>query len=171
LSESCLPEANNNQPTKGNMKTKMNTNLLSRCSLALALALTVWSPLPSQAAEPVEGKMKMDGKMGKSCQAMMDQKQKMVADMKAQDAKLAEQVAQMNSAPADKKLGLTSAIVTHMVEQQTAMHARKAKMDDEMMKHMMQHMQMNKDSMSQCPMMKRMKDMSEKSGDAPKEQK
>ncbi|MFA6271210.1 MAG: hypothetical protein WC657_08475, partial [Candidatus Paceibacterota bacterium] len=132
---------------------------------------TVWSPLPSQAAEPVEGKMKMEGKMDKSCQTMMDQKKKMMADMKAQDAKLAEQVAKMNSAPADKKLDLTSAIVTHMVEQQTAMHVRKAKMDDEMMQHMMQHMPMGKDSMSQCPMRKGMKDMSEKSGDAPKEQK
>jgi hypothetical protein len=29
-------------------------------------------------------------------------------------------------------------------------------MEDEMMKHMMEHMQMGKESMSQCPMMKGM---------------
>jgi len=42
-----------------------------------------------------------------------------------------------------------------MAEQRVAMDARKAKMDEEMM----QHMQMGKDSMSQCPMMKDMKGM------------
>jgi hypothetical protein len=43
-----------------------------------------------------------------------------------------------------------------MEEQRIAMDARKAKMEDEMMKHMMEHMQMGKKSMSQCPMMKGM---------------
>jgi hypothetical protein len=41
-----------------------------------------------------------------------------------------------------------------------------------MMKHMMQHMQMGKESLAQCPMMKDMegmKDMDEKSADAHKE--
>jgi hypothetical protein len=44
------------------------------------------------------------------------------------------------------------------------MDARKAKVEEEMMKHM----QMGKESMSQCPMMK---GMDEKSEDAQKEQK
>ena len=35
--------------------------------------------------------------------------------------------------------------------------------EEEVMKHMMQHMQMSKESISQCPMMKGMKDMDEKS--------
>ena len=49
------------------------------------------------------------------------------------------------------------------------MDARKAKMEEAMMQHMMQHMQMGKESLSQCPMMKGMKTMKamgEKSGDA-----
>jgi hypothetical protein len=58
-----------------------------------------------------------------------------------------------------------------MVEQRITMDARKAKMEEEMMKHMMQHMQMGKESMSQCPMMKGMKGMDEKSGDAQKKRK
>ena len=48
------------------------------------------------------------------------------------------------------------------------MDARKAKMEEEMMKHMMQHMQRAKESLSQCPMMKGLKGMDEKSGDAQK---
>jgi len=55
---------------------------------------------------------------------MKEQKDKLMAEMKAQDADLAAQVAAMNSAPEDKKLGLMAAIVTHMVEQRTAMNVR-----------------------------------------------
>ena len=58
---------------------------------------------------------------------------------------------------------LMAAVLTHMVEQRITMDARKAKMEEEMMKHMMQHMQMGKESMSQCPMMKGMKNMDDKS--------
>jgi hypothetical protein len=92
----------------------------------------------------------------------------MMADMKAQDAELTEQLTKMNSAPEDKKMGLMAAVVTHMVEQRIAMDARKAKMEEAMMQHMMQHMQMGKESMAQCPMMKGMKGMDEKSRDTQK---
>ena len=98
--------------------------------------------------------------MKECCQAMKEQKEKLMADMEAQDAELAGEIATMNSAAEDKKLDLMAAIVTHMVEQRTAMDARMEKMQGGMMKHMMQHMQMGKESMSQCPMMK---DMDEKS--------
>jgi hypothetical protein len=164
------------------MKTQTHTNLIIRSSLALALALAIWSPVQAQSAEPAEkkmmdGKMMMEGKMMtetnmmQRCQAMKEQKQKMKEDIKAQDAQLIEQVAKMNRAPADKKMDLMAAVLTHMVEQRIAMDARKAKMEEEMMQHMMQHMQMGKESMSQCPMMKGMKGMDDKSADAQKEQK
>jgi hypothetical protein len=97
------------------------------------------------------------------CKVMMEQKKKLAADTKSQDAELTELVAKMNRAPGDKQMTLMAAAITQIVEQQVAMDQRKAKMDDEMMAHMMQHMQMGKDSMSQCPMMKGMKDM----GDSP----
>jgi len=159
------------------MKKHTQTNLVIRSGLALALALAIWSPVQARSAEPADGKMIMDGKMMtetnmmQCCQTMKEQKKKMMADMKAQDAEVAAQVAKMNSAPENKKLDMMAAVVTQMVEQRTAMNARKAKMDEEMMKHMMQHMQMGKESMSQCPMMKGMKGMDEKTGDAQKEQK
>jgi hypothetical protein len=150
------------------MKNQTHTNLVICSSLALALALAIWSPAQSQSAEPAEGKMMMEGKMMERCQAMKEQKEKMMAEMKAQDADLTAQVAKMNSAPADKKLDLIAAVVTRMVEQRTAINARMAKMQEKMMQHMMQHMQMGKESMSQCPMMK---GMDEKSGADQKEQK
>ena len=151
------------------MKTKnqKQTNLLIRSSLALALA--VWFPVQAQSAEPTEGKKMMEGKMMEGCKEMKAQKQKMKEDMKAQDTELTEHVAKMNSAPEDKKMGLMAAVLTHMLEQRITMDARKAKMEEEMMKHMMQHMQMGKESMAQCPMMKGMKGMDDKSGDAHKE--
>lgn len=153
------------------MKNQTNTNLVIRSRLALALALAIWCPVPARSAEPAAGKMMMEGKMMERCQAMKEQKQKMMADMKAQDAELTEQVAKMNSAPEGKKMTLMAAIVTRMVEQRSAMNARMGKMQEEMLQHMMQHMQMGKESMSQCPMMKGMKDMDEESGASEKEQK
>jgi hypothetical protein len=89
--------------------------------------------------------------------------------MKAQDAQLTEQLVEMNRAPKDKKVGLMATALTGMVQQRIAMDARKAQMEDAMMKHMMQHMQMGKESMSQCPMMKSMKDMDENPVGANKE--
>ncbi|HBJ85253.1 MAG TPA: hypothetical protein DDZ88_15540 [Verrucomicrobiales bacterium] len=132
------------------------------------MTLAIWSPIQSQSAEPAEAK-KMESKMMEGCEKMKEQKEKMKADMKAQNAELTEHVAKMNSAPADKKVDVVAALITHMVEQRIAMDARKAKMEEEMMKHMMKHMEMGKESMSQCPMMKGMKGMDEKSADAHKE--
>jgi len=153
------------------MKKQTCTNLIIRSSFALALALTmaIWSPVQSQSAEPAEGKNMTEAKMMERCQEMKEQKQKMMVEMKAQDAELTAQVAKMNSAPEDKKLDLIAAVITRMVEQRTVMHARKAEMQEEMMQHMMQHMQMGKESMMKCPMMKDMKGMDHKSMDTKKQ--
>ena len=153
------------------MNNQMKTNLAIRSSIALGLALTVWSPVYAQSPQPAERKAMTEATMMERCQEMKEQKQKMKEDMKAQDAQLTEQLADMNRAPKDKKMGLMAAALTGMVQQRITMDARKAKMDDEMMQHMMQHMQMGKDSMAQCPMMKGMKGMDEKSVDAQEEQK
>lgn len=94
------------------------------------------------------------------CKEMQAHKQQMMADTKAQDMALSKQVAQMNSAADDKKLGLLAALITRMAEQRIAMDAHMATMSDKRMKHMMQHMQMGKESMQGCPMMKGMDDKS-----------
>jgi hypothetical protein len=151
------------------MKSYAQTNPFIHSSLVLALALAILSPIRAQSAEPAEGKKMLEDKMMEHCQEMKEQKEKLKDDMKAQDAELTEQLSKMNSAPEDKKLSMIAAILTQMVEQRITMDSRKAKMEEEMMKHMMQHMQMGKESMSQCPMMKDMKDMGDKSASAPKE--
>lgn len=115
--------------------------------------------LQGENAKGTAGKMMMDGKMMQDCQAMMDQKQKMAESMKAQDAELTKELAEMNSASDDKKVGLMATVITHMVEQRISMNAQMATMHDKMMQHMMQHMQMGKESMMQCPMMKGMNGM------------
>ena len=154
------------------MKHHTTSHLVICTGLTLALVLAIWSPVQAQSAAPAEVKHPMEATMMEHCQKMKQEKQQMMADMKAQDDQLMEQVAEMNRAPHDKKIGLMDAVLTHMAQQRIAMDARKAKMDEEMMQHMMRHMQMGKDSMSQCPMMKdmkSMKDMGDKSDDAHKE--
>ena len=151
------------------MKNQTNTHLVVCSSLALVLALTLCSPVQAQSAQPTEEKTPTAAAMMKRCPEMKEQKRKLKEDMKDQDAQLTEQLASMNRAPESKQMALMAGVVTHMVEQRIAMDARKAQMEEAMMKHMMQHMQMGKESMSQCPMMKSMKDMDENPVGAHKE--
>lgn len=92
------------------MKKHTNTRLVICSILVLSLAMVIWSPVQAQPVEPMQGKMMMEDKMMERCQEVNEQKQKMMADMKVQDAELTEQVARMNSAPEDNKLGLIAAV-------------------------------------------------------------
>jgi Spy/CpxP family protein refolding chaperone len=146
------------------MKEQTTTHLIIGSALTLVVALAFWPPIQTRSAEPAAGMMMEGGMMSETnmmqrCQEMKAQKDKMTADMNAQDAELVAQTAEMNSAPPNKKLDAMAAIVTRIVEQRAVMNVRKAKMDEEMMQHMMQHMQMGMESMSKCPMMMDMKDM------------
>src|ERR1035441_3059718 len=98
------------------MKNQMKTNLAIRSSLALGLALTVWAPVYAQSPQPAEGKAMREATMMERCQVMKEQKQKMKEDMKAQAAQLTEQLADMNRAPKDKKVGLMASALTGMVQ-------------------------------------------------------
>jgi hypothetical protein len=61
----------------------------------------------------------MEGMMGK---------RQMMFNWKDQDAELDKLVAEMNSAPADKKLDAVAAVVTKLVEQRKAMYEQMQKM-------------------------------------------
>lgn len=108
--------------------------------------------MPEPAPDPAV-KAAQENAMMEDCKAMKQQKQTMADEMKAQSAALTEHVARMNAASKEKKTEVMAEVVTHMVNQQNAMHARKAKMEEGMMKHMMKHMQLGKDSMGRCQMM------------------
>lgn len=157
------------------MKHIHNKTLLGA---SLALAMTFATCLPTAIAaenEPMkpasgpttpaasypkldEDSESANAKMMEHCKDMGKKKDKMAVDMKIQDAELADQVAKMNSASDDKKMDMMTAIVTRMVEQRAATNVRMAKMGGEMMDHMMNHMKMDKESISNCPMNKEMED-------------
>jgi hypothetical protein len=88
--------------------------------------------------------------------AMMAEREKMMADMKAADLRLTDLLTRMNSASGAEQTTATAAVVTEMVAQSRAMHEGMMKMQQGMMSHMMEHMQEGKDSMAMCPMMKQM---------------
>ena len=74
-------------------------------------------------------------KMMAECDAMKRQKQTLADDLNAQNSLLTTEVDRMNRAGTGLKTTLMATLLTHMVEQRVTMDARKAAMDDEMMKH------------------------------------
>lgn len=125
---------------------------------------------PKAAAPQAHG---MQGLMGGNnmmdqCQSIMAMRQKMMSDMKAMDAEIVKLVSDMNSAPEGKKLDAMAAVVSKLADQSKAMHEQMPDMQMKMMGHMMEHMQMGKASMAQCPMMNEMMGKPDSSGGAKK---
>lgn len=89
------------------------------------------------------------------CKAMMADKEKHMAHMRAMDDKLDDLVADMDKAMGMAKMNATSAVVKELVAQRKGMHTMMEGMHTKMMGHMMQHMQAG--NMADCPMMKEMK--------------
>jgi hypothetical protein len=112
------------------------------------------SAKPQQVAT---GQMKT-ADMAAKCQAMMAEHEKMMTDMKAADQRLDDLVVKMNAASGMEKTAATASVVTEMVAQRRTMRDGMMKMQQDMMVHMMEHMQAGKDSMAMCPMMKHMGD-------------
>lgn len=88
--------------------------------------------------------------------AMMAERAKMLAEMKAADQRLTDLVARMHGAAGAEKTAATAAAVTELVAQSRSMRDSMMKMQQGMMPHMMEHMQEGQDSMAMCPMMKPM---------------
>ena len=72
--------------------------------------------------------------MGMSMQDMMKMHEKMMADMKAEQAKLDELVKKMNSATGDAKLGVMAELLTEIVRDHRTMGERMDTMHQHMMK-------------------------------------
>jgi hypothetical protein len=62
--------------------------------------------------------------------AMMKMHQQMMADMRAADTRLDQLVGEMNAATGDAKVAALARVVTELVGQQKAMHARMSGMAD-----------------------------------------
>lgn len=104
----------------------------------------------------------METTMKEHCQEMVEHQKQMKATIVAQDAELNRQIGEMNRATGDKKVELMAGIITLMGEQRTARAKHQARMDEALLKHMAEHMEMGKDSLAQCPMMGGMKEMGAK---------
>jgi hypothetical protein len=112
-----------------NMKTTHHGNLIALHPLT---AIPAEDTGQSEATDQLRtsSAMGMKGKM-------------MMSNWKDQDAELDKLLAEMNSAPADKKLDAVAAVVTKLVEQRKAMH-----------EHMQKMMSAKpKDAMGMCRMM------------------
>jgi len=108
--------------------------------LATLIAATL--PLTAIPAEDTGHTETTDQKQEQSSDTM-GMKGKMMSNWKEQDAELDKLVAEMNSAPADKKLDAVAAVLTKLVEQRKAMH-----------EHMQKMMSANeKEGMGMCRMM------------------
>jgi hypothetical protein len=94
--------------------------------------------------------------MEAKCQAMMAEKETMMADMTVADQRLDDLVVTMNTASGVDKMAATAAVVSEMVTQRRTMRDGMMKMQEDMMGHMMEHMQAGAASMAMCPMMEQM---------------
>jgi len=94
--------------------------------------------------------------MAATCQAMMADQERMMAEMQAADQRLDALVSKMNAASGADKAEATAAVVNEMVTQRRTMRDGMMKRQHGMMAHMMGHVQAGKDSMAMCPMMKQM---------------
>jgi uncharacterized protein YaiL (DUF2058 family) len=132
-------------------------------AMAAGCAVVVLSAAPDLAAQtpqkpnpPATDTAKPPSGMEAKCKAMMAEKEKMMADMKAADQRLDSLVVTMNTASGMEKMAATAAVVSEMVTQRRTMRNGMMKMQEDMMSHMMEHMQAGKESMAMCPMMKPM---------------
>jgi hypothetical protein len=130
-------------------------------AMMVGCATVVMAAVPALAQTAHEqhaatAKVKPPSAMEAKCQAMMAEKEKMMTDMKAADQRLDGLVATMNTASGMEKMTATATVVTAMVTDSRTMRDGMMKMHEDMMGHMMEHMQAGKDSMAMCPMMKHM---------------
>ena len=122
---------------------------LSSTPMVSAQTAPQHKPAATADAKPAAG-------MPAKCQAMMAEREKMMADMKVADQRIDDLVAKMNNASSAEKTAATAAVVTEMVAQRRAMRDGTMKMQHGMMGHMMEHQHGRKGSMGACPMMKQM---------------
>ena len=129
-------------------------------AMVVGCAAVVMSAVPALAEQTTHeqhaatAKAKPPSAMEAKCQAMMAEKEKMMTEMKAADQRLDDLVVTMNAASGMEKPVATAAVATEMVIQRRTMRESTMKMQQDMMGHMMEHMQAGKDSMGMCPMMK-----------------
>ena len=123
---------------------------MSAAAIALAPVLAEDTTKPEAADQTTDQKSGCMEMMGTGNMMGMDMGS-MISNRKDQEAELDKLVADMNSAPSDKKADAIAAVVTKLVEQRKAIHERMQKMMTEGRQEMMK--------MARMMMMMRMMDM------------
>ena len=136
----------------------MATMMAGYAAVVMSAVPGVAAQTPQEHQHAATDNVKPPSDMAATCQTMMAEREKMMADMKAADQRLDDLVATMNTASGMEKMAATTTVVTEMVTQRRTMRDGMMKMQQDMMGHMMEHMQAGKDSMAMCPMMKQMGD-------------
>ena len=135
------------------------TAMMAGCAAVVMSAVPgLAAQTPQEPQHAATDEVKPPSDMGAKCQAMMAERETMMTDMKAADQRLDDLVATMNTASGMEKMAATATVVTEMATQHRTMRDGMMKMQQDMMGHMMEHMQAGKDSMAMCPMMKQMGD-------------
>jgi hypothetical protein len=117
----------------------MDLNLKSLRAVTIVVAIGTSSALAQQAvAPPPQSAMMQEKVAGKGDQSrkMMAMREKMMADMKANQAKMDLKVAAMNAAEGNAKTDAMAAVINEMVLQQKQMMSNMETMCKQMMEHM-----------------------------------
>lgn len=123
-------------------------------AIGTAVTLALW-PLPQTVSgEASAGAPDSPTRSSERCAEMKTRKEKLSDEIRAQDQLLADDLRNLRKAPATSKVEMMEALLTRLVEQGSAINARKARMDGDMLQHMMHHMPMGKGSATSCPMMR-----------------
>ncbi len=130
---------------------------LGRLGFALIVAVASSSPAVLMAAELPNEPLTTEHTLTVHCYELRAQRQLFHAEVAAQNADLAVRIAAMNSAGEGQKLALLSALITQMAEQKAVMDERKEKLEDRVIRHLMEHMMEQKSmdgtSIAACPLM------------------
>ena len=142
----------------------MSTKTVVTAMMAGCAVVLMWSAPGLAAQTPHEQHVASDAAkptsdMAAKDKAMMAEREKTMADMKAADQRLDKLVARMNAATGADKVAATATVVTEMVMQRRTMQEGMMKMEQGMMTHMMEHMQAGTASMAMCPLMKQTGDV------------
>ena len=132
--------------------------LTALAAVVIAAAPVLAAQAPQEHQHATEQATAQPDMMAK-CQAMMADRDKMMAEMKASDERLDDLASKMSAASGPEKVDAIAVVVSETVSQRRTMREGMMKMQGGMMAHRMEHMQAGPDSMTMCPMMKTMKPM------------
>ena len=136
----------------------MNRLFIIICALPFTLLIGPFALAQAQEPHAHQKHGETGAPMMEKCQAMMADREQVMSEMRAANAKLDELVAAMNAAKGEAKVEALARVVTEMAEHRKNAMGKMTAMQPEMMQHMMEHMRQGmmegNEKAMECPMMK-----------------